>query len=131
MVMFFSIIEMVIQLIAFMINFCGCLELDERMEDLKKELQSFEGEESDESHKKKALDALKRMENWNLFSDTHEVSCFIGTNQSTGSIQTSWKCWQETNKFAPAPKKEKDIIINRKENNPRDQKRDEVVQMLL
>ncbi|XP_058213202.1 uncharacterized protein LOC131325133 isoform X2 [Rhododendron vialii] len=49
-----------------------CEELDERMEDLKKELQSFEGEESDESHKKKALDALKRMENWNLFSDTHE-----------------------------------------------------------
>ncbi|KAK6126684.1 hypothetical protein DH2020_039579 [Rehmannia glutinosa] len=49
-----------------------CEELDERMQDLKKELQSFEGDEYDESHKKKAIDALKRMENWNLFSDTHE-----------------------------------------------------------
>ena len=48
-------------------------ELDERMQDLKNELQSFEGEEYDESHKKKAIDALKRMENWNLFSDTYEV----------------------------------------------------------
>lgn len=43
------------------------------MHDLKNELQSFEGEEYDESHKKKAVDALKRMENWNLFSDTYEV----------------------------------------------------------
>lgn len=49
-----------------------CEELDERMRDLKNELQSFEGEEYDENHKKKAIDALKRMENWNLFSDTHE-----------------------------------------------------------
>jgi hypothetical protein len=49
-----------------------CEELDERMEDLKKELKTFEGDESDESHKRKALDALKRMENWNLFSDTQE-----------------------------------------------------------
>ncbi|KAA8522652.1 hypothetical protein F0562_009186 [Nyssa sinensis] len=49
-----------------------CEELDERMRDLKNELQSFEGEEYDESHKKKAVDALKRMENWNLFSDTYE-----------------------------------------------------------
>lgn len=49
-------------------------ELDERMRDLKNELQSFDGEEYDENHKKKAIDALKRMENWNLFSDTHEVS---------------------------------------------------------
>lgn len=48
-------------------------ELDERMRDLKNELQSFEGEEYDESHKRKALEALKRMENWNLFSDTQEV----------------------------------------------------------
>lgn len=51
-------------------------ELDERMQDLKNELQSFEGEEYDESHKKKAIDALKRMENWNLFSDTYEVCSF-------------------------------------------------------
>ncbi|KAK3019713.1 hypothetical protein RJ639_003149 [Escallonia herrerae] len=49
-----------------------CEELDERMRDLKSELQSFEGEEFDESHKRKAVDALKRMENWNLFSDTNE-----------------------------------------------------------
>ncbi|XP_050372291.1 uncharacterized protein LOC126790182 [Argentina anserina] len=49
-----------------------CEELDERMRDLKNELQGFEGEEYDETHKKKALDALKRMENWNLFSDTQE-----------------------------------------------------------
>ncbi|XVE79908.1 hypothetical protein DITRI_Ditri14bG0095100 [Diplodiscus trichospermus] len=49
-----------------------CEELDERMRDLKNELQSFEGEEYDESHRRKAIDALKRMQNWNLFSDTHE-----------------------------------------------------------
>ncbi|KAJ9692983.1 hypothetical protein PVL29_011900 [Vitis rotundifolia] len=49
-----------------------CDELDERMRDLKNELQSFEGEEYDESHRRKAVDALKRMESWNLFSDTHE-----------------------------------------------------------
>ncbi|GFP82154.1 hypothetical protein PHJA_000358700 [Phtheirospermum japonicum] len=49
-----------------------CEELDERMQDLKKELQSVEGEENEESHKQKAIDALKRMENWNLFSDTYE-----------------------------------------------------------
>ncbi|XP_042489377.1 uncharacterized protein LOC122069430 [Macadamia integrifolia] len=49
-----------------------CEELDERMRDLKNELQSFEGEEFDENHKRKAVEALKRMENWNLFSDTSE-----------------------------------------------------------
>ncbi|KAK9097625.1 hypothetical protein Sjap_023122 [Stephania japonica] len=49
-----------------------CEELDERMHDLRNELQSFDGEEYDESHKRKAVDALKRMENWNLFSDTRE-----------------------------------------------------------
>ncbi|XWS52343.1 hypothetical protein CRYUN_Cryun11dG0059800 [Craigia yunnanensis] len=49
-----------------------CEELDERMRDLKAELQSFEGEEYDETHRRKAIDALKRMENWNLFSDTRE-----------------------------------------------------------
>ncbi|XP_024963426.1 uncharacterized protein LOC112503664 isoform X3 [Cynara cardunculus var. scolymus] len=46
-----------------------CEELDERMRDLKTELQSFESDESVESHKQKAIDALKRMESWNLFSD--------------------------------------------------------------
>lgn len=49
-----------------------CDELDERMRDLKNELQSFEGEEYDERHKAKAIETLKRMEGWNLFSDTHE-----------------------------------------------------------
>ncbi|KAF6169702.1 hypothetical protein GIB67_004094 [Kingdonia uniflora] len=49
-----------------------CEELDERMRDLKNELQSFEGEEYDEAHKRKAEEASKRMENWNLFSDTYE-----------------------------------------------------------
>ncbi|KAH6821421.1 transmembrane protein [Perilla frutescens var. hirtella] len=49
-----------------------CEELDERMHDLKSELQTFEGDENDESHKNKAIDALKRMENWNMFSDTYE-----------------------------------------------------------
>lgn len=48
-------------------------ELDERMRDLRNELQSFEGEEYDESHKTKDIEALKRMESWNLFSDTNEV----------------------------------------------------------
>lgn len=47
------------------------------MNDLKNELQAFDSEEYDESHKKKAIDALKRMENWNLFSDTYEVCYFI------------------------------------------------------
>jgi len=55
-------------------------ELDGRMRDLRNELQSFEGEEYDESHKKKAIEALKRMESWNLFSDTQEVSQLILVN---------------------------------------------------
>ncbi|KAL7600951.1 hypothetical protein Lser_V15G23561 [Lactuca serriola] len=46
-----------------------CEELDERMRDLKSELQSFENDESVEIHKQKAIDALKRMESWNLFTD--------------------------------------------------------------
>lgn len=52
-------------------------ELDERMRDLKNELQSFEGDEYDESHKRKAMEALKRMESWNLFSDTYEVCLLV------------------------------------------------------
>lgn len=67
----FDISGKFMQLPRFMIS-----ELDERMRDLKDELQSFEGEEYDENHRRKAIDALKRMENWNLFSDTHEVSIF-------------------------------------------------------
>lgn len=48
-------------------------ELDERMQDLRNELLAFDSDEYDESHKRKALDALKQMESWNLFSDTYEV----------------------------------------------------------
>nr|GEV79082.1 UTP--glucose-1-phosphate uridylyltransferase [Tanacetum cinerariifolium] len=47
-----------------------CEELDERMGDLRSELESFGNDDSVESHKEKAAEALKRMENWNLFSDT-------------------------------------------------------------
>lgn len=60
------------QILTFMIS-----ELDERMRDLKNELQSFDGEEYDESHKRKAIEALKRMENWNLFSDNYEVGPWV------------------------------------------------------
>lgn len=49
-----------------------CEELDARMTDMKSELQSFQDEEYDESHRRKAVEALKRMENWNLFSDPNE-----------------------------------------------------------
>jgi hypothetical protein len=46
------------------------------MRDLKNELEGYNTGNSDEINKKKALDALKRMENWNLFRDTSEVSFF-------------------------------------------------------
>ncbi|CAH8358765.1 unnamed protein product [Eruca vesicaria subsp. sativa] len=49
-----------------------CEELDERMRDLKTELQSLEGDAHDEVHQRKAMEALKRMESWNLFSDELE-----------------------------------------------------------
>lgn len=48
-------------------------ELDERMRDLKNELEGYNTGDSDEINKKKAIDALKRMESWNLFRDTKEV----------------------------------------------------------
>ena len=63
-------------------------ELDERMRDLKNELQSFDGEEYDEGHRRKAVEALKRMENWNLFSDTHEVCCLIHIDYNFLSFTT-------------------------------------------
>lgn len=44
------------------------------MHDLKSELEGYKNEKSDENQKEKALDALKRMEKWNLFSDSHEVA---------------------------------------------------------
>lgn len=40
---------------------------------MKTELQSLEGDAHDEVHQRKAMEALKRMESWNLFSDEHEV----------------------------------------------------------
>ncbi|OEL22991.1 hypothetical protein BAE44_0015990 [Dichanthelium oligosanthes] len=49
-----------------------CKELDGRMHELKNELEGYNIGDSDEINKKKALDALKRMENWNLFRDTSE-----------------------------------------------------------
>lgn len=49
-----------------------CEELDERMRDLKNEFQTYDVEGHGEVTRKKALDALKRMENWNLFTDTNE-----------------------------------------------------------
>jgi hypothetical protein len=49
-----------------------CKELEERMHDLKHELESYNSGDSDETNKKKALDALKRMERWNLFKETAE-----------------------------------------------------------
>lgn len=44
------------------------------MHDLKKELEGYNTGDSDEINKKKALDALKRMDSWNLFRDTKVVS---------------------------------------------------------
>uniref|UniRef100_A0A0D9VFU6 DUF7906 domain-containing protein n=1 Tax=Leersia perrieri TaxID=77586 RepID=A0A0D9VFU6_9ORYZ len=49
-----------------------CKELDERMHDLKSELEGYNTGDSDDINKKKALDALSRMEKWNLFKDTSE-----------------------------------------------------------
>lgn len=46
------------------------------MHDLENELQAFESEEHDESNKQKAIDALKRMESWDLFSNPRDVSFF-------------------------------------------------------
>ncbi|CAM0953876.1 unnamed protein product [Alopecurus aequalis] len=48
-----------------------CKELEERMHDLKNELEGYNSGDSDEINKKKALDALKRMEEWNLFKETY------------------------------------------------------------
>ncbi|KAH7437926.1 hypothetical protein KP509_05G095700 [Ceratopteris richardii] len=50
-----------------------CDELEERLEDLKEELKSVEAAESEEVHKKKAAEALRRIERWNLFSDAHQM----------------------------------------------------------
>lgn len=44
------------------------------MHELKNELEGYHSGDSEEINKKKALDALKRMEKWNLFKDTSEVS---------------------------------------------------------
>lgn len=47
------------------------------MRDLKNELEGYNSEEFDETHNKKALEALKRMENWNLFRGINEVNTNI------------------------------------------------------
>uniref|UniRef100_A0A0D9Z9Q0 Uncharacterized protein n=1 Tax=Oryza glumipatula TaxID=40148 RepID=A0A0D9Z9Q0_9ORYZ len=47
-------------------------ELDERRHDLKSELEGYNTGDSDDINKKKALDALNRMEKWNLFKDVPE-----------------------------------------------------------
>ncbi|XP_024530236.1 uncharacterized protein LOC9659220 isoform X2 [Selaginella moellendorffii] len=49
-----------------------CQELQERMDDLKDELDSLRSEGHDEEHQKKALAVLQRVEKWNLFGDIHE-----------------------------------------------------------
>ncbi|KAJ3696515.1 hypothetical protein LUZ61_000220 [Rhynchospora tenuis] len=49
-----------------------CEELDQRMKELKEELEGYHTGDHDESHKRKAIDALKRMEGWNLFTETPE-----------------------------------------------------------
>uniref|UniRef100_A0A0E0NXC2 KIN17-like protein n=1 Tax=Oryza rufipogon TaxID=4529 RepID=A0A0E0NXC2_ORYRU len=49
-----------------------CKELDERRHDLKSELEGYNTGDSDDINKKKALDALNRMEKWNLFKDVPE-----------------------------------------------------------
>eukprot|EP00250_Pteridium_aquilinum_P008458 c17961_g1_i1 orf=474-3365(-) len=50
-----------------------CEELLERLEDLKEELRNVEEAESEEVQKRKAAEALKRIERWNLFSDAHDM----------------------------------------------------------
>lgn len=60
------------------------------MHDLKSELEGYNSDDSDESHKKKALDALKRMEKWNLFSDTPEVYLFIPTFLILLQLTRTW-----------------------------------------
>jgi len=49
-----------------------CEEFQERMSDLKSEMETFQGEEHEEIHRKKAVEAIKRMEQWNLFADAYE-----------------------------------------------------------
>ena len=42
------------------------------MGDLREELQFLQQDHVEEAHKKKAEEALKRIEKWNLFSDAHD-----------------------------------------------------------
>ncbi|XP_078166065.1 uncharacterized protein LOC144560694 isoform X1 [Carex rostrata] len=50
-----------------------CEELDQRMRELKEELEGYRTGDHDESHKRKAIHALKKMEGWNLFTEAPEV----------------------------------------------------------
>ena len=47
------------------------------MRDLKIELQSLEGHEYDESHRRKAFDALKRIEGSNLFREIYSYEVLV------------------------------------------------------
>ncbi|KAJ7540824.1 hypothetical protein O6H91_10G032800 [Diphasiastrum complanatum] len=49
-----------------------CQDLQERIDDMQQELETFRTSEHDESHQNKAMEALKRIEAWNLFGDIHE-----------------------------------------------------------
>ncbi|CAM6068450.1 unnamed protein product [Sphagnum tenellum] len=49
-----------------------CEEFKERMNDVKSELASYDAENQDDTHRAKASVALKRIDEWNLFSDSSE-----------------------------------------------------------
>ncbi len=52
-------------------------EFKERMNDVKSELASYDAENQDDTHRAKASVALKRIDEWNLFSDSSEVLIVI------------------------------------------------------
>jgi hypothetical protein len=47
------------------------------MNDVKSELASYDAENQDDTHRAKASVALKRIDEWNLFSDSSEVLIVI------------------------------------------------------
>lgn len=52
-------------------------EFKERMNDVKSELASYDAENQDDNSRAKASVALKRIDEWNLFSDSSEVLIVI------------------------------------------------------
>jgi hypothetical protein len=54
-----------------------CEEFKERMNDVKSELASYDAESQDDNNRAKASVALKRIDEWNLFSDSSEVLIVI------------------------------------------------------